>query len=117
MFERPTRCIDPVIKLCQDCPWGWIHYPEWVETTEDLQWCTIESGCSLGYDQGRAEDEPTEEELREFDEWCREMYTNKRFGHCPICDEDIKINSNESMCHCPTCGHDIVLHTEEEYEQ
>jgi hypothetical protein len=25
----------------------------------------------LGYDQGRPEDEPTEEELKEYDEWCK----------------------------------------------
>lgn len=67
--SKPTRCIDPVIKFCQDCPYGWTKYPEWVETAEDLSWCTIESGCMYGFDQGRPEDEPTEEELKEFDEW------------------------------------------------
>jgi hypothetical protein len=28
----------------------------------------------LGYDQGRPEDEPTEEELKEFEEWCKKAY-------------------------------------------
>lgn len=63
--ERPIRCISPVIKLCQDCPYGWVKYPEWVETAEDLEYCTIESGCIYGLEN----DEPTEEELKEFDEW------------------------------------------------
>ena len=70
MSDKPTRCIDPIIKFCQECRWGWVHYPEWVETAEDLSYCSIESGCTLGFDQGRPEDEPTEEELKEFEkEW------------------------------------------------
>lgn len=58
--DKSTRCINPIIKFCQDCPWGWISYPEWVETSDDLSDCIIESGCMLGYDKGRIEDEPTE---------------------------------------------------------
>ena len=73
-MDKPTRCIDPVIRFCQECPWGWTNYPEWVETADDLNWCRIESGCMLGFDQGRPEDEPTEEELKEFDEWCSKAY-------------------------------------------
>ena len=69
MSDKPTRCIDPIIKFCQECRWGWVHYPEWVETAEDLSCCSIESGCTLGFDQGRPEDEPTEEELKEFEKW------------------------------------------------
>ena len=68
-MERPTRCIDPVIKFCQECRYGWVKYPGWVETYEDTLGCTFESGCIYGFDQGRPEDEPTEEELKEFDEW------------------------------------------------
>lgn len=67
-MEKPTRCIDPVVKYCQECPWGWVKYPDWVETAEDLDGCCFESGCTLGYDQGRPEDEPTEAELKEFEE-------------------------------------------------
>lgn len=70
---KPTRCVDPVIKYCQGCPWGHVSYPAWVETAEDLEWCAIETTCILGYDQGRPEDEPTEEELREFDEMCKNI--------------------------------------------
>lgn len=73
--ELPKRCIDPVIKFCQECRYGWCKYPDWVETYEDLAYCTIESGCSLGYDTGRPEDEPTEEELKEFDSWCNRLYS------------------------------------------
>lgn len=69
-MEKPTRCIDPVMKYCQGCRYGWVHYPEWVETAEDLEWCTIESGCTLGFEN----DEPTEEELAEFKKWMDEIY-------------------------------------------
>lgn len=71
MTNKPTRCIDPVIKFCQECRWGWVHYPEWCETAEDLSDCTFESGCTLEFDQGRPEDEPTEEELAEFERMCK----------------------------------------------
>lgn len=73
MSEKPTRCIDPVVKYCQGCHWGWVKYPDWVETSEDLEGCSFESGCMLGFDQGRPEDEPTEEELAEFDSWCKKL--------------------------------------------
>lgn len=66
--DIPSRCIDPVIKYCQGCCYGQCVYPEWVETYEDLDWCTFETNCLLGYDKGRQEDEPTDEELREFEE-------------------------------------------------
>lgn len=70
MFTKiPKRCIDPIIKFCQECPWGWVHYPEWVETSDDLTNCTFECGCTLGFDKGRPEDEPTKEELDEFEKW------------------------------------------------
>ena len=67
--DVPTRCISPVIKYCQDCEWGWVKYPAWVETAEDMIGCSFESGCTMGFDKGRPEDEPTEEELKEFEEW------------------------------------------------
>lgn len=66
---KPTRCISPVIKSCENCKWGWIRYPEWVETYEDTFGCCFESGCSLGFEN----DEPTEEELKEFEEWCKQV--------------------------------------------
>ena len=69
--EKPKRCIDPVIKYCQGCPWGYVAYPAWVETAEDLEGCCFESYCILGYDQGRPEDEPTEAELEEYEKQCK----------------------------------------------
>lgn len=73
MDKRPNRCVDPIMKFCQECRWGWNNYPSWVETIDDLQYAQIESGCTLGFDKGRPEDEPTEEELAEFDKWCEEV--------------------------------------------
>lgn len=64
-MSKPTRCIDPVIKFCQDCKYGWVHYPEWVETREDLDGCSFESGCIYHLENT----EPTEEEVKAFDEW------------------------------------------------
>lgn len=64
-MERPTRCIDPVIKFCQECKYGWVKYPDWVETKEDTYDCHFESGCLWGLE----DDQPTEEELKEFDDW------------------------------------------------
>ena len=71
MNEKPKRCIDPIMKSCEMCIWGWKNYPDWVESYNDLSYCNIESGCTLGYDQGRPEDEPTEEEMKKFDEWMK----------------------------------------------
>lgn len=36
---KPTRCINPVMKFCQDCQYGHNIYPAWVETAEDLEGC------------------------------------------------------------------------------
>ena len=62
---KPTRCIDPCLKYCQECKYGWVQYPSWVETREDLGGCTFESGCIYGLE----DTEPTEEEIREFNKW------------------------------------------------
>lgn len=64
MKGLPTRCIDPVMKCCQDCAWGYREY---------LAGCCFESGCTLGFDEGRPEDEPTDEELQEFEAIERRM--------------------------------------------
>ena len=60
---KPTRCVDPVVKYCQGCQYGWVEYPDWIETREDLDGCYFKSGCMYGLEN----DEPTEEELAEFD--------------------------------------------------
>ena len=76
--DKPKRCIDPVIKYCQECPWGHVVYPSWVETREDLEGCTFDVFCTLGYDKGRPEDEPTEEEMKEFDEWIKRCEESRK---------------------------------------
>lgn len=66
MSDIPSRCIDPIIKDCENCRYGNVVYPDWVETYEDLAGCCYETSCLLGYDRGRPEDEPTEDELKNF---------------------------------------------------
>ena len=62
-MDRPERCIDPVMKFCQECKYGYVSYPEWVETAEDLEGCSFESGCMYGLENT----EPTQEEIEEFE--------------------------------------------------
>ena len=68
-MQKPTRCIDPVMKFCQECKYGWVHYPDWVETREDIFNCSFESGCMFGLENT----EPTKEELKEFDEMMNDI--------------------------------------------
>lgn len=87
IHDLPTRCIDPVMKCCQDCIWGYCRYGDDIEYYADLADCSVESGCTLGFDQGRSEDEPTDEELQEFEKgfeshWkenskCQDILTQK----------------------------------------
>ncbi len=79
MINKPSRCIDPVIKYCQGCTWGHISYPGWVETYEDTCECSFETTCILGFDQGRPEDEPTPEEIAEVEEMIREVQDHIAF--------------------------------------
>lgn len=65
--NKPTRCIDPVIKFCQECIYGWKKYPEWVETYEDTFGCVFETGCMYGLENTI----PTKEELEEFERWLK----------------------------------------------
>lgn len=67
---KPTRCIDPVMKYCQECKYGYVHYPEWVETYEDTIGCVFETGCIYHLENT----EPTEEEIKEFDEWWKRRH-------------------------------------------
>lgn len=60
--NKPVRCIDPVIKYCQGCKYGFVKYPDWVETYEDTFGCTFESGCIYGLENTV----PTLEEEQEF---------------------------------------------------
>ena len=61
-MTQPTRCIDPVMKYCQECPYGNISYPEDVETYSDTQGSSFDCHCMYGLENT----EPTEEELTEF---------------------------------------------------
>lgn len=73
MNDIPSRCIDPVMKYCLGCPYGHNIYPSWVENYEDLCDCCFDTICSLGYDKGRPEDEPTDKELREFEKFLKNL--------------------------------------------
>ena len=67
-MSKPDRCIDPVMKFCQECIYGYVIYPEWVETAEDLEGVSFESGCMYGLENT----EPTQEEIEEFEKDVRE---------------------------------------------
>ena len=69
MKDKPTRCIDPVMKFCQECIYGWIYYPDGVETYKGALYGTFESGCMYGLENT----EPTEEELEGFRSWRDEL--------------------------------------------
>lgn len=69
IMGKPSRCIDPVVKYCQGCIWGQRIYPDWVETADDLEGISFKTVCTLGYDKGRPEDEPTAKEVEEYREW------------------------------------------------
>lgn len=44
----PDRCIMPEMPYCPACRYGYIVYPEWVETAQDLEGCSCEWVCLLG---------------------------------------------------------------------
>ena len=68
----PKRCVDPVMKYCQGCEYGYIIYPDDVESSRDLEGCFFESGCIFGLENTV----PTAEELQEFEKWCEENDIN-----------------------------------------
>ena len=65
-MDLPSRCVDPVIKFCQECRYGCIVYRSGVECYHDTIESSFDTFCSLGFDLGRPEDEPTSEEIEEF---------------------------------------------------
>ena len=69
-MNKPTSCIDPIIKYCQGYQYDWIKYLDWVETFEDLDGYSFKSGCIYGLESI----ESTEEELKEFDKWMKKNY-------------------------------------------
>ena len=102
MKDKPTRCVDPVMKYCQECPWGWVHYPDDVQTSADLDGCSFESGCSLGFDQGRPEDEPTPAEEFEVDCWLKRIPLTKPLDALPAdgTRTTIKLRTGELLNGC-----------------
>lgn len=97
---KPTRCIDPMIKFCQDCRFGHCIYPEWVETAEDLEYCSFETVCMYGFDQGRPEDEPTEEEIEEFEKWLKESRNLFEMSDCETCAYYDTDRNDQPCCSC-----------------
>lgn len=73
---KPSRCIDPVMKYCQECRYGHIVYHDWAENYVDTFGCCFNTICIYGFDKGRPEYEPTEEELKEFEKWMEDVYKN-----------------------------------------
>lgn len=55
------RCIDSVMKYCPACPYGIVHYSDDFDT-EFFDYC-----CMYGFEF----DEPTDEELKEYEEWLK----------------------------------------------
>ena len=66
------RCIDPVFKLCQYCKCGWVKYQDDVGSYQDTFGATFETGCMYGLEN----DAPTDEELKEAEEWLNKTYKN-----------------------------------------
>jgi len=71
-MAKPTRCIDPVVKCCQYCGYGYTIYPEGCETYDDIYNCTFESGCIYGLENT----EPTQEEINEFEKRMKGLANN-----------------------------------------
>lgn len=64
---KPTRCIDPVLKFCQDCEYGVCIY---AEDEISIEGASFETHCIYGLE----DTEPTEEEIKEFDDWVNEQH-------------------------------------------
>lgn len=66
----PKRCIDPVMKYCQGCKWGYCQYPEDTTRKDMLEGgVNFESGCTLGLENTP----PTKRELRKFNKWVNKI--------------------------------------------
>lgn len=65
------RCLDPVMKYCQACKYGIIHYSDDVENYHDTFGANFETHCIYGLEK----QQPSEEELKQFDDWCKKGET------------------------------------------
>ena len=63
--EKELKCPDPVMKYCQGCRYGIIHYSDDVETCYDIFGAIFETHCIYGLE----EQQPSEEDLKEFYAW------------------------------------------------
>ena len=44
-MKENIRCLDPVMKYCQGCKYGIIHYSEDVETYQDTFGASFKTSC------------------------------------------------------------------------
>ena len=72
-MNKPTRCIDHVIKYCQGCKYGIIHYAENVETYQDTFGANFKTHCIYGLEK----QQPLEDELKEFYTWYEKRRNRK----------------------------------------
>ena len=59
------KCLDPVMKYCQACPYGNIHYSDDIETYYDTLGANFEIYCIYGLEKQK----PSEKDLKEFYDW------------------------------------------------
>lgn len=71
--DKGKTCLDPVMKYCQECPYGNVHYADDVETYQDTFGTNFETHCIYGLEK----QQPSEEELKQFDDWCKKGETTK----------------------------------------
>ena len=45
---KELKCLDPVMKYCQACPYGNIHYSDDVETYYDIFGANFKTYCIYG---------------------------------------------------------------------
>lgn len=60
------RCLDPVMKYCQACKYGIIHYSDDVENYHDTFGASFTTSCMYGLEN----QPPTAEEEKQFADWC-----------------------------------------------
>lgn len=65
MKPKEIKCLDPVIKYCEVCPFGRVEYGSDVETYADTMGACYETSCMYGLEDTK----PTKKELEEFEKW------------------------------------------------
>ena len=59
------RCLDPVMKYCQGCQYGNVHYSEDIENYHDTFGANFETHCIYGLENQK----PSEEDIKQFYDW------------------------------------------------